>query len=625
MAEKNPSGEQNFPPPPPGPPPGHNGLAMNPNDRPVPDSNSELYDDTPSTHSEAKAQAQAHPPTETQQTAHQVPPPDSDGAPKKAGWGSRFSAWGGKAATPFNMLANKLGSESFLPDTMEKECEKAARILRSFCKDGIYTDAQAPETVEAPTTDADGKPITAAAKPKKNRTLLTIPSKVINKAVGLAIFTTARAGFHVSGATGSGVIVARLPDGSWSPPSGIQVHSVGAGFMIGLDIYDCVVVINTREALEAFTKTRMSLGSDLAVVAGPWGAGGSVDFAAPQSQKGKGKAGAAPGSPDATKDAEGKPATPPPATSEKHPDNADPVPAVNEPTADKTSGETAERPQAGKERKPSGLKQAIKQPTYSYVKSRGFYAGVQVDGTIVTERKDANAAFYGEPVGVQNILKGEAPLVPGKENWITVVKPLFDTIKGAEGWRAQGGSPPSQQWANQQGPSDTYGHGNAPQGYPTGFDPVFASGAGADENPPAKPPRPGVSGVTEGVHALGLGGSSPAGPPGGTTTTTAAAAGSTHAENTTPAARSKAAEAAADAEAAREQELRERQEPEQANAGAASQQRPVSMAPPYTETAGPGEASHGDAGADQPPPAYADDGVARPGVGDSKHPGGPPS
>lgn len=129
MAEKNPSGEQNFPPPPPGPPPGHNGLAMNPNDHAVPDSNSELYDNTPPTHSEAQAQ----PPTGTQQTAHQVPPPDSDGAPKKAGWGQRFSAWGGKAATPFNMLANKLGSESFLPDTMDKECEKAARILRSFC------------------------------------------------------------------------------------------------------------------------------------------------------------------------------------------------------------------------------------------------------------------------------------------------------------------------------------------------------------------------------------------------------------------------------------------------------------------------------------------------------------
>lgn len=462
------------------------------------------------------------------------------------------------------------------------------------------------------------------AKPKKNRTLLTIPSKVINRAVGLAIFTTARAGFHVSGATGSGVIVARLPDGSWSPPSGIQVHSVGAGFMIGLDIYDCVVVINTREALEAFTKTRMSLGSDLAVVAGPWGAGGSVDFAAPQSQKGKGKGkadAAAAGSPDATKDAEGKPASPPPAAaSEKHPDNADSVPTVNEPTADKKTGaETPERPQAGKERKPSGLKQAIKQPTYSYVKSRGFYAGVQVDGTIVTERKDANSAFYGELVGVQSILKGDAPLVPGKETWVNIVKPLFDTIRGAEGWRAQpGGSPSGQQWANQQGPSDTYGHGNAPQGYPTGFDPVFSSGAGAGENPPAKPPRPGVSGVTEGVHGLGLGGSS------GAPTT---AADPPYAENKTPAARSKAAEAAADAELAREQELRERRELEQENAAAASQQqqRPVSMAPPYTEMAGPGEASHGDAGGEQLPPAYTDEGAARPGVGDAKHPGGPTS
>ncbi|POS77843.1 DUF500 and UBA/TS-N domain-containing protein [Diaporthe helianthi] len=614
MAEKILSAEHDFPPPPPGPPPGHNSLAMHPTGHPAPDSNSELYDNTP-THSEAHFQAQSQPPTGSQQqTTHQVPPPDSDGAPKKVGWGQRFSAWGGKAATPFNMLANKLGSESFLPDTMEKESEKAARILRSFCKDGIYTNEQAPETVEAPTTDADGKPTTAPAKPKKNRTLLTIPSKVINRAVGLAIFTTARAGFHVSGATGSGVIVARLPDGSWSPPSGIQVHSVGAGFMIGLDIYDCVVVINTREALEAFTKTRMSLGSDLAVVAGPWGAGGSVDFAAPQSQKGKGKAGDPATSPDVTKDAEAKTASPPPAASEKHPDNADTAPTVNEPTGDKTSADTAERPQAGKERKPSGFKQAIKQPTYSYVKSRGFYAGVQVDGTIVTERKDANAAFYGEPVGVQKILKGEAPLVPGKENWVNTVKPLFDTIKGAEGWRAQpGGSQPGQQWANQQGPPDTYGHGNAPQAYPTGFDPVFSSGA--SENPPAKPPRPGVSGVTEGVHGLGLGGSSPAGPATG------------GADSFTPAARSKAAEAAAEAEAAREQELRERQELEleSARAVAGGAARPVSMAPPYTETVGPGEASHGDVGGEQPPPAYADDGVARPGFGDTKHPGGPPS
>ena len=36
----------------------------------------------------------------------------------------------------------------------------------------------------------------------------------IQRAKGLAIFTTFRTGFHFSGAGGSGVVVARLPDGS---------------------------------------------------------------------------------------------------------------------------------------------------------------------------------------------------------------------------------------------------------------------------------------------------------------------------------------------------------------------------------------------------------------------------
>ncbi|KAK7748125.1 hypothetical protein SLS53_001379 [Cytospora paraplurivora] len=620
MADKSKSNEEYYPPPPPGPPPGHNGLAMHPTAQsPSTDSHSELYDNpTPTqTHQSAyQPQQTAYQPQETplqaQQTPHQPPPPDSDGAPQKVGWGQRLSLWGGKAATPFNVLANKLGSEAFLPGTMDKECEKAARILRSFCKDGIYTDTQAPETVEAPVTDANGKPTTATAKPKKNRTLLTIPSKVINRAVGLAIFTTARAGFHVSGATGSGILVARLPDGSWSPPSGIQVHSLGAGFMIGIDIYDCVVVINTKEALEAFTKTRVSLGTDLAVVAGPWGAGGAVDFAAPPSQKGKGKEGA--GAESTTKDAEGNVVTPPPAaTHEKHPDEAYRVPTVNEPATGTASGETADgqrRPETGKERKPSAVKQALKQPTYSYVKSRGFYAGVQVDGTMVTERKDANAAFYGEAVSVQRILKGEVTPIPGKENWVKHVKPLFDTFKGAEGWRGQ----QNDQWANQQGPvpvgADTYGHGNAAPGYAAGFDPVFSAPPGADAQPPTKPPRPaaGVAGVTEGVRNVDLDGAGSSAP--------GLSAGDEpvpHAEDKTAAARSKAAEAAAEAEAARAQEERERRE-----------LATTQLAPPYTETAGPGESSRGDA-AGELPPAYVDDGAAGPGAGDSKHPGGPSS
>lgn len=474
--------------------------------------------------------------------------------------------------------------------------------------------------MQAPTTTADGKVTTAPAKPRKNRTLLTIPSEVISRAVGLAIFTTARMGFHLSGATGSGVIVARLPDGSWSPPSGIQVHSVGAGFMVGIDIYDCVVVINTKEALEAFTKTRMSLGSDLAIVAGPWGAGGSVDFAAPTGGKGKKDNGAAAAAP--TADAQ-------PVDSEKDPNpkveydekkdaEADkPTALVDETTTTatpQTDKASAGRPEAGKERKPSAFKQAIKQPTYSYVKSRGFYAGVQVDGTIVTERKDANAAFYGEQVPVQNILKGEAPLVPGKENWVNIVRPLFDTIKGAEGWRGQ----QQGEWANQMGPdpNSTYGHGNAPQGYPTGFDPVF-------DTAPPKPPRPaaagGVDGAADGVAAMNLA-SSPvtAGPSSGAFPPPPPGPPPASAGEPT-AAQVKAAEAAAEAELNREREERERRERAE---GVVRTQSTATAPPGYSELNAPevpsGVGPSEGAGEQLPPPAYVDDGTPKPGTGDTK-------
>lgn len=490
--------------------------------------------------------------------------------------------------------------------------------------DGIYTDVAAPATVEAPTTDADGKPTTAAVKPKKNRTLLTIPSKVIDCALGLAIFTTARAGFHVSGATGSGVLVARLPDGSWSPPTGIQVHSVGAGFMIGIDIYDCVVVINTREALDAFTKTRMSLGSDLAVVAGPWGAGGSVDFAAPQF-KGKGKATNNEASEPIVQEAgkktaaEGRSTSPPAwaqdanetmATAEKASQQPN---AATVPPAGGFGG-----PSSAKDQKPSAFMATIKGPTYSYVKSRGFYAGVQVDGTIVTERRDANADFYGEPVAAHQIIRGDVPLVPGRENWVNVVKPLWDTIRGAEG-RHGGG------WVSQMSPDSGYGDGNRPSsssGYPTGFDPVSASPA------PPKPPRPATDAATAGVAAMNLGGVS----------------SSSSREAGMPS--SSAGGDAAEAEAARVREAHARKEAEAAadRAAAAAPTRKDSVAtvapPGYSEMLRPGETSPGvaDEGFDAlaetvgagagagagsaqeqaPPPAYVDDGTAKPGVGDAK-------
>src|ERR1700678_2724392 len=49
-------------------------------------------------------------------------------------------AWFDKIGPPMNKLSNKLGAETFWPTPLDKESEKAARILRSFCIDGWATE-----------------------------------------------------------------------------------------------------------------------------------------------------------------------------------------------------------------------------------------------------------------------------------------------------------------------------------------------------------------------------------------------------------------------------------------------------------------------------------------------------
>jgi hypothetical protein len=54
-------------------------------------------------------------------------------AKKKKTFGERVYDWSVKAGVPINKVTNKLGSEAFWPTSLDKECDKAARILKSFC------------------------------------------------------------------------------------------------------------------------------------------------------------------------------------------------------------------------------------------------------------------------------------------------------------------------------------------------------------------------------------------------------------------------------------------------------------------------------------------------------------
>lgn len=79
-----------------------------------------------------------------------------------------------------------------------------------------------------------------------------IPPHILAHAKGLAILTVLKAGFIWSGRAGSGVVIARLQDGSWSAPSGIHTVGAGVGGQIGAELTNFVIVLNTDDAVKAF-------------------------------------------------------------------------------------------------------------------------------------------------------------------------------------------------------------------------------------------------------------------------------------------------------------------------------------------------------------------------------------
>ena len=88
----------------------------------------------------------------------------------------------------------------------------------------------------------------------------------------IAVITIVKAGFLWSGRAGTGLVIAKLPDGSWSAPSAIAAVGAGVGLQIGAEITDFVFVLNNAAAVRAFSqKGNLTLGANISIAAGPTG------------------------------------------------------------------------------------------------------------------------------------------------------------------------------------------------------------------------------------------------------------------------------------------------------------------------------------------------------------------
>ncbi|KAI8370307.1 hypothetical protein BD560DRAFT_397059 [Blakeslea trispora] len=210
-----------------------------------------------------------------------------------------------------------------IPTSLAGECKKAAKILNSFIDPGQGMDK-------------------------------IIPENILVNAKGLAIYTVLKAGFLFSGRAGSGIVVARLPEGGWSAPSCIGTGGIGAGGQIGAELTDFVLVLNTKEAVKTFSQLgNITLGGNVSVAAGPVGRNAEASGSA----------------------------------SLKH------IAAI-----------------------------------YSYSKTRGLFAGVSLEGSVVITRNDANEKFYGQRVTAKELLNGTVSPPPEADALYRALNAKFHTL-----------------------------------------------------------------------------------------------------------------------------------------------------------------------------------------------------
>jgi lipid-binding SYLF domain-containing protein len=195
---------------------------------------------------------------------------------------------------------------------------------------------------------------------------------MIQKAVGLAFVRASKVVLGVSVHGGSGIVIARLSDGTWSAPSAIGTWGLGFGLQFGLEIAEYIFILQTQDSLDHFRS------------GGSFTIGGNIGAAVAgmgREAYGAASAGGGCGGGEVLKDDEYN---------------------------DNDSEENGRRYNVGIA------------PIVAYAKSQGLYIGVSLEGSRLFARNEINSRTYkftcGRDVSAYDILSGKVPTPPEAED-----------------------------------------------------------------------------------------------------------------------------------------------------------------------------------------------------------------
>jgi len=94
----------------------------------------------------------------------------------------------------------------------------------------------------------------------------------LDNCAGIAFLTMAKGGFMFSGRVGTGLVIARIPNGEWSAPSAIGAFGAGWGMQMGGEVTDAVIVLSDKDAVDTFASSVfVGGGTELSLSMGPVG------------------------------------------------------------------------------------------------------------------------------------------------------------------------------------------------------------------------------------------------------------------------------------------------------------------------------------------------------------------
>jgi lipid-binding SYLF domain-containing protein len=159
----------------------------------------------------------------------------------------------------------------------------------------------------------------------------SIPEELMARAHGIAVIPhVVKGAFGIGGQWGKGLMSQRHENGTWSPPTYIEVGGGSFGLQIGVQASDIVLIFTDEDGVRGLLKGKLKLGADASATAGPVGRKAEV-----------------------------------------------------------------------------GTDILLRSAVFAYSRSKGLFAGISLDGSVVSIDDSANRKIYGKNVTGEEILLGK--------------------------------------------------------------------------------------------------------------------------------------------------------------------------------------------------------------------------